>query len=76
MAHDVVFRSPECKLGVADVVFNVKMGKKVGTLKVSKGSVAWYLPNAKKGKRLSWSEFSELMENSPKGVMEPLKKTL
>ncbi len=43
MAHDVKFSIQKRTLGSADVEFDVnKDGSKLGTLKISKGSVVWF----------------------------------
>jgi hypothetical protein len=43
MAHSVDFSIPARDLGRSDVEFNVNRGDgKLGTLKVSKGSVVWF----------------------------------
>lgn len=44
MKPDVKFLIPERDLGRADIEFHVKKnGQKFGALKVSKGSIVWYL---------------------------------
>jgi len=43
MAHNVKFSIPERDLGRSDVEFCVSDGRaKIGTLKVSKGTVVWF----------------------------------
>ena len=41
--------------------------KKLGELRISKGSLVWFPINTKKGYRLSWSKLADLMtENGVK----------
>jgi hypothetical protein len=63
MAHLVRFEIPRRDLGKADVDFHIwSNGARVGLLRVSKGAVVWYSKNARRGRRISWLKFSELME--------------
>ena len=63
MAHDVSFKIPERSLGRADIEFNVKNSSgKIGTLKISKGSIVWVPVNAQRGRRINWVDFAKLME--------------
>lgn len=65
MAHEVDFSIPSRDLGRSDVEFNVKKdGKKIGTLKVSKGSVVWFPTDTSYGYKLTWSEFDQLMQQN------------
>jgi len=50
-------------LGKADVDFYVwNGGKRLGLLRVSKGSVVWFVKNSRKGRKIGWIRFNELME--------------
>ena len=61
--HDVSFTIPERPVGNADIEFRVKRdGKAVGTLRVSKGTLVWLPKHARKGFKLNWLQFSQLME--------------
>ncbi len=63
MANYVRFRVPERDLGNPDVEFYIWNGdKRLGTLKVSKGAVVWFSKNARRGRKIGWPRFSELME--------------
>jgi len=63
MAHYVEFSIPQRALGKSDVTFSVRQGgSKVGTLKVSKGSVVWVPGDHSYGHRLSWRDFGALMQ--------------
>jgi hypothetical protein len=63
MKHDVKFSIPERELGNADIQFNVKRdGQKVGTLKVSKGSLVWVPKDNTYGYKMGWSQFDSLMQ--------------
>lgn len=63
MAHDVEFSIPTRSLGRADVEFNVKKdGAKLGTLKVSRGSLVWFPTDTSYGYKLDWSSFDRLMQ--------------
>jgi hypothetical protein len=62
MAHDVKFSIPQRTLGTADVEFDVhRDGSKLGTLKVSKGSLVWFPSGTKYGHKMGWKKFNELM---------------
>lgn len=62
MAHDVKFSIPERDLGRADVEFSVSHGgSKVGTLKVSKGSVVWVPKDQTHGYKIGWKDFDTVM---------------
>ena len=62
MAHDVKFSIPKRALGTADVEFDVhRDGSKLGTLKVSKGSLVWFPSGTSYGHKIGWKKFDELM---------------
>ncbi len=63
MAHNVKFQIPQRDLGRADVTFAVNDGpSKLGTLKISKGSLVWVPRDHSYGRKLSWKAFGCLME--------------
>ncbi len=64
MAHKVTFSLPERELGRADIEFLVrKDGGVFGKLLVSKGAVVWRKKwKSKRGKRLGWARFAQLMQ--------------
>ena len=63
MAHYVRFVVPERDLGHADIVFSAwNDDEKIGTLRVSKGAVEWFVKDSKKGKKLTWKRFSKVIE--------------
>lgn len=63
MAYQVTFSLPERELGRADVGFVVrKDGSVFGKLLVSKGAIVWReRGKSKRGKKLDWDRFAELM---------------
>ena len=69
MAHNVTFSIPERELGRADVEFKISNGgSKIGTLKVSKGTVVWLPKDHSYGYKLGWKYFDDLMRKH--GVKE------
>ena len=71
MAYGVNFQVPKRDLGTADLVFDIwNDDEKVGTLKVSNGSVTWFRANTSKGKRFHWKKFAEIVESAEGGVPE------
>jgi hypothetical protein len=67
--HNITFSIPERDLGNADVEFFVKHDKsKLGTLKVSKGSVVWVPKDHTYGYKIAWKDFATLMKEN--GVKE------
>lgn len=71
MAHNVEFSIPPRGLGKADVTFCVSHGgSKVGTLKVSKGSVVWVPKGNEFGYKLAWRDFGDIMTGSGNRIRE------
>lgn len=67
MRHSVQFTIPWRDLGKSDVEFQVWGDTdKVGTLRVSKGSLVWFAKNGKLGHKVIWSKFSEWMSTMPR----------
>jgi hypothetical protein len=66
MAHKVTFSLPERELGHADVEFLVRgNGSVIGKLLVSKGAIVWRKKwKSKRGKKLGWARFHELMQEN------------
>lgn len=63
MAHNVTFRVPNRKLGREDIRFDVyDEERKIGTLLVSKGAIAWRPGHAKKLYTARWETFDNLMK--------------
>lgn len=61
--HDVKFSIPERELGKADIEFIVKKnGNRIGTMRVSKGSIVWIPKDRSYGHKASWSDFDEFMQ--------------
>lgn len=61
--HNVTFTAPERQLGKADVTFAVKRdGGKLGTLKISNGSVVWFPTNSKQGHKIAWKKLDDLFK--------------
>lgn len=64
MAHKVRFQPPTRELGNEDVVFVVDSdGKRIGTLKVSKGGVVWIPRRSTKQHRVRWERFDDIMRD-------------
>ena len=62
MAHNVKFSIPERDLGRADVEFKISNnGVKVGTVKISKGSLVWVPKDHTYGYKIGWKDFDALM---------------
>lgn len=68
MAHEVYFNIPNRKLERSDVEFDVfNDDGKLGTLKVSKGTLVWFPANTICGHRIRWGAFDKLMQENVKG---------
>ncbi len=64
MSHDVKFSIPKRTLGKSDVEFDVNRdGSKLGTLKISKGSLVWFPSGTSYGHKMGWKKFDELMQS-------------
>ncbi|MGC8553777.1 MAG: hypothetical protein ACP5O1_12730 [Phycisphaerae bacterium] len=62
MKHQVNFSIPTRDLGKADVEFNVAIdGNRLGTLRVSQGSVVWYPSGSTYGHKATWTDFGKAM---------------
>jgi hypothetical protein len=65
MAHKVSFHIPIQPLGKSDVEFAVeKNGAKLGTLKISNGSIVWFQSGTTYGHRMGWEKFGKLMKEN------------
>jgi hypothetical protein len=63
MAHEVKFSIPKRTLGKSDVEFDVmENGSKLGTLKISKGSLVWFPSGTTYGHKMGWAKFDSLMQ--------------
>jgi hypothetical protein len=63
MAHNVKFTIPKRELGTADIEFDVhRDGSKLGTLKISKGSLVWFPSGTTYGHKIGWKKFDLLMQ--------------
>ena len=64
MAHKVTFSMPEREVGYSDIEFLVrKNGSVLGKLLVSKGAIVWRKKwKSKRGLKLGWARFHELMQ--------------
>ncbi len=64
MAHKVSMRQPKDSVVNRDVVFmTYKNNRKLGTLRVSRGSIDWIPSNGTVARYLSWSDFALIMES-------------
>jgi hypothetical protein len=71
MAHKITMRQPKDSVVNRDVEFLVyKNNKKLGTLKVSKGSIDWIPSNGTVARYLSWSDFALIMESRNEVVVK------
>lgn len=60
--HDIFMAMPEKVVLNKDVVFDVYSDKsKLGTLKISKGSLEWAPANFIKGFHMEWEQFDGMM---------------
>jgi len=67
MSHKVTFSIPERELGREDVEFKINFkGAKVGTLKVSKGTLVWVPKDHTYGHKIGWKDFDVLMKEQLK----------
>jgi hypothetical protein len=63
MAHDVSFNVPNRPLGKSDIEFSIaKNGAKLGTLKISNGSIVWFPAGVVNGHRMTWTQLDKLMK--------------
>jgi len=63
MAHKVSMRQPKDSVVNRDVEFMIyKNNRKLGTLRVSRGSIDWIPSNGTVARYLSWSDFALIME--------------
>jgi hypothetical protein len=64
MAHKVSMRQPKDSVVNRDVEFMIyKNNRKLGTLKISRGSIDWIPSNGTVARYLSWSDFALIMES-------------
>ncbi len=70
MAHKVTFSMPELEVGHSDIEFLVRKNRSVvGRLLVSKGAIVWRKKwKSKRGKKLGWARFHELMEENGRRI--------
>lgn len=60
--HRVTVTSPKREVGNSDSVYRVYDDDgKIGELRISRGGVEWWPRDAKRGKLLSWEQFSSKM---------------
>ena len=65
MVHNVSFSIPKRTLGKADVEFEVNRdGRRLGILRISKGSLVWIKSGRSYGYKIGWKRFDELMQNN------------
>lgn len=63
--HDVSFDVPERQLGKTDVNFFIRVdGEVLGKLSISNGSIVWFPKLARKGRKMSWKRFDEMMQEN------------
>jgi len=65
MAHNVSFSVPNRPLGKSDVEFYVNKDEaKLGTLKISNGSIVWFPSGTIYGHKMTWAKFDKLMKEN------------
>lgn len=65
--HDVSFDVPERQLGKKDLNFYIKVdGEALGKLSISNGSIVWFPRLSRKGRKMSWQKFDEMMQENSK----------
>jgi len=70
MAHKITMKAPKDSLINRDVVFTVqKNGRKLGELKISKGSIDWKPFNSQYTHYMSWGDFAKLMSDGGEVVI-------
>jgi hypothetical protein len=63
--HDVSFDVPERKLDKTDVNFYIRVdGEVLGKLSISNGSIVWFPRLSRKGRKMSWKRFDEMMQEN------------
>jgi len=63
--HDVSFDVPERRLGKTDVNFYIRAdGEVLGKLSISNGSIVWFPKLARKGRKMGWKRFDEMMQEN------------
>jgi len=61
--HEIRMHLPTAEIVNRDVTFFIyRNGRKLGELKVSRGSLDWIPPNKRRGHRISWENFAAFME--------------
>jgi hypothetical protein len=70
MAHKVSMRQPKDSVVNRDVEFMIyKNNRKLGTLRVSRGSIDWIPSNGTVARYLSWSDFALIMESKDEVIV-------
>ena len=65
--HDVSFDVPKRQLGKTDVNFFIRRDNEVlGKLSISNGSIVWFPKLSRKGRKMSWKRFDEMMQENSK----------
>lgn len=63
--HDVRFDIPVRRLGKTDVNFYIVIdGETFGQLSISNGAIVWFPKGSKKGLKMSWQKFDEMMREN------------
>lgn len=70
MAHKVSMRQPKDTVVNRDVEFMIyKNNRKLGTLRISRGSIDWIPSNGTVARYLSWSDFALIMESKDEVIV-------
>jgi hypothetical protein len=59
--HTLEVSLPSVEIHNADLAVIVRAERKIGTLKISKGSIEWLPVGFSSGFHLSWTQFDDLM---------------
>ena len=63
--HDVSFDIPKRGLGKTDVNFYIRAdGEVLGKLSISSGSIVWFPKLSRKGRKMGWKRFGEMMQEN------------
>jgi len=63
--HDVSFDVPKRQLGKTDVNFFIRSdGEILGKLSISNGSIVWFPRLSRKGRKMGWKRFDEMMQEN------------
>ncbi len=63
--HNIILETKSLQIGSSPVTFHINAdGEKLGRIKISKGNFTWYPYNAKRGIKIDWSKFDDMVRKS------------